>query len=144
MIYCDTSLFVSLLTTEGGTAESADWFAQNAAGGLMASDWTGVEIASALAMKHRRGAIDGLARHRAWQAWLNLIDNSLVYVGLDAQDLRLAATLVDAGSGLRAGDALHLAVALGRRVALATRDRDLAVATRANGVAIHYLAATAT
>ena len=46
--------------------------------------------------------------------------------------------LVDSGPGLRAGDALHLAVVIRLGCALATFERDLAAASQAEGVTVAF------
>lgn len=134
MIYCDTSLLVSTLVEEPDSDISIAWLAEHGGSGLVVSDWTNVEVASALAMKQRRDVLDTVARQRVWSAWVDLVETSFTFVRVEPADFTRAPSAVDAGAGLRAGDALHLAVALKRGVALATRDGDLAAAAKASGL----------
>lgn len=58
-------------------------------------------------------------------------------VDVKSDDFADATRLVDSGArGLRASDALHLAVVLRAGFSLATFDRDLATAAQAEGVAV--------
>jgi predicted nucleic acid-binding protein len=89
MIYLDTSVVVALLTPEERSAQALDWFGQSREP-LISSDWLITETHSALGIKQRHHGLSSGARQAA--------------------DL-----LQDPGLGLRAGDALHLAVALHSR-----------------------------
>ena len=86
MIYLDTSVVVALLTPEESSSRALNWFAQSREP-LISSDWLITETHSALGMKQRHHGLF----HQA------------------------AELLKDSALGLRAGDALHLAVALHSR-----------------------------
>jgi predicted nucleic acid-binding protein len=64
----------------------------------------------------------------AWQRFERLCANDLELIAVDPSTYHRAAVLtLDAGSGLRAGDALHLAAALGAKAkSMATLDEVLA------------------
>ena len=65
------------------------------------------------------------------------LSRAMVHAALVPADFDRAASLVDSGArGLRASDALHLAVVLRLDLDLATFDRDLASAARAERVHI--------
>jgi len=55
LTYVDTSVWVALLAREAPAAALAQWLATAPA--LCCADWTQVELASALGIKHRRGDI---------------------------------------------------------------------------------------
>ena len=112
MIYFDTSVAVSLLVPEPRTADVKAWFA-GLDGILVSSDWLLSEFASAIAIKVRsRELTDGDARsvRREFEA---LTVSGLRIVPVSRAAFREAAGLAAQHKhGLRAGDALHLAVAL--------------------------------
>lgn len=140
MIYCDASLVVAVLAPEIHSAQARAWLRGQAGNRLAASPWVSVEVASALAMKQRRGALSAEGRSTLAARWRVLSRRSFHELSVEERHYGLAATLVDAGrSGLRGGDALHLAIALDHRCALATYDDDLADAARAHGVEVHGL-----
>lgn len=136
MIYCDASVLVALVAPERFTAAAIARFEGVDPKSLAYSAWTSVEVASALARKERSRALDRAGRVAAELAWSALArDMTPVAIGLD--EFSRAATLVDAGPrGLRAGDALQLAVVLARGLPLATLDRDLADAAEAVGAEV--------
>lgn len=134
--YCDTSLLVPLLTPEAFSEVVEGWFASQPQGLISYSSWTETEIASALARKQRSGRIDVASRARGLALWRDL-SRAMVRVAVEPGDFDRAATLVDSGArGLRASDALHLAVVLRLGLDLATFDRDLATAARDEGVRV--------
>lgn len=136
MIYCDTSLLVALVASERFSAEAAIWFDGNRPSDLGYSPWTEVEVASALARKQRSRTFNADGRAAAISRWRRLA-RPLTMLAVDPDDFASAATLVDAGPrGLRAGDALHLAIARRAGFALATLDRDLADAAESVGVEV--------
>ncbi len=112
------------------------WLAEHASGGLAISRWTETEIASALARKQRSDRIDVAGRLRGVELW-RALSKSVTRVEIVPDDFSRAACLVDSGArGLRASDALHLAIMLRLELELATYDRDLAEAARAEGVTV--------
>ena len=136
MICCDASLLVAQVASERFSAEAGDWFDRHSPGGLAWSGWADVEVASALARKQRSRLIDSAGRASAESRWRRLAA-SMTFVGRRPEDFRVAAALVDAGArGLRAGDALNLAIAINAGLSLATLDRDLADAAEASGVEV--------
>lgn len=137
MIYCDTSLLVALLTAEAASEDASRWFQDQSVDALIASPWTMTEIASALALKHRIGALDDRLYADATAAAKGLMA-ALKSVTVTAQHFAMAADhfVTAPPAGLRAGDALQLAIAAGQGAALATLDRQLAAAATAAGLAV--------
>lgn len=112
MIYVDTSVLVALLTVEPHTRAATDWFAANTQG-LISADWCAVEFASALAAKQRAKQLRPAHIRSAHEAFEVLTTSGLRLLPITRSAcLRAAAFAKPAGDGLRAGDALHLAVAL--------------------------------
>lgn len=126
MIYCDTSLLVSaLLFSEPRSHAAQIWLADHSADGLAISAWVQTEFASAIALRARRRDLDDAAKARVLRTWAVLL-SSFEPLRLEQRHFEAAAGYVlEAGSRLRAGDALHLAVALDHHCTLATLDRDL-------------------
>ena len=115
MIYLDTSLVVALLTPEERSAQALDWFAQSREP-LISSDWLITETHSALGIKQRHHGLSSSARQAAGQQLERLLQGGVELRSLDSERFRQAAELLqDSALGLRAGDALHLAVALHSR-----------------------------
>ena len=111
MIYLDTSLLVALITNEARTARALDWLAAVDVD-LLTSEWAMAEIASALSIKQRQGALDGAGRALAERTLSGIADDGLHVVPVATADFRRAADYVRLPErSLRAADALHLAVA---------------------------------
>lgn len=126
VVYVDTSVLVALIVPEPNSAAVSRWYARTPAT-LASSDWCVTEFASALGIKQRTGQLTTAQAHEAWQRFQRLAANDLVLTPPPATGFERAAALtLDASSGLRAGDALHLACAehLGA-IAMATLDATL-------------------
>ena len=118
MIYLDTSVVVALLTPEESSSRALDWFAQSHEP-LISSDWLITETHSALGMKQRLYGLSAEARLAAGEQFERLLQGGVELRPLDRGRFRQAAELLqDPALGLRAGDALHLAVALRSRCTL--------------------------
>ena len=125
MNYIDTSLLVAAFTSENETARAQDWMRRNNPASFVISDWTITEFSAALAMKLRNRL---LAAHEQ-EAAETLFKRSFRGAAVESvgrSDFRAAASLSSAGVvGLRAGDALHVAIAQRLGATLWTLDRDL-------------------
>ncbi|MFZ4566056.1 MAG: type II toxin-antitoxin system VapC family toxin, partial [Prochlorococcaceae cyanobacterium] len=92
-----------------------DWFGQSREP-LISSDWLITETHSALGIKQRYHGLSSAARQVAGEQFQRLLQGGVELRSLDRDRFRQAADLLqDPGLGLRAGDALHLAVALHSR-----------------------------
>jgi predicted nucleic acid-binding protein len=112
MIYLDTSVVVALLTPEESSSLALDWFEQ-CHEPLISSDWLITETHSALGMKQRHHGLSPEARQAAGEQFERLVQSGVELRSLDrGRFLQAAELLQDPALGLRAGDALHLAVAL--------------------------------
>ena len=114
MIYVDTSALVPVFVGEARSAAIAQWLAGQQPGGLCSAIWCVSEMASALSLKTRQRLIQPDVADDAWQSFIEACDDGLLtLLAVEQDDFQLAAHLCrDAGSGLRAADALHLAVAM--------------------------------
>lgn len=136
-VYLDTSVLVAAHTREPQTGPAQQWLASQSGGGLIVSTWTLLECESALAIKWRRGELDDAGKSGAsvdieafaacFTPWA---------VPNEADHLRARELCRHAPSGLRAGDALHLALALRLKAShFATLDRVLGNNAAAHGLA---------
>jgi predicted nucleic acid-binding protein len=115
MIDLDTSVVVALLTSEERSAQALDWFAQSREH-LISSDWLITETHSALGIKQRHHGLSSQACQAAGEPFERLLQGGVELRSLDRGRYCQAAELLqDPALGLRAGDALHLAVALPSR-----------------------------
>lgn len=111
MVYVDTSTIVALIVNEADSAAVSKWYAGTKAE-LVSAAWCVPEFASALGIKQRTGQLDAAQAKQAWERFERLVFNDLKLLPVDPADFHRAAVMtLDAGSSLRAGDALHLACA---------------------------------
>jgi uncharacterized protein len=136
VIYLDTSVLVAAFTPEAATQRICDWLEQAEAGELHISGWTIIEFSSALSIKHRFGALSLDQRAEVLATFTRVVDQSLTVVGVTDANFAAAARFCDSAAlKLRAGDALHLAIASAHGLSLATLDRQMAEAGPQIGVA---------
>lgn len=135
MAYLDTSLLVSALTNELRTEEIQEWLAAQLANDLVISDWVITEFSSALSVKVRNGQLAPSHRADALAAFTSMTELSFSVLALSRLDFRTAARFADQhATGLRAGDALHLAVAANHGIRIASLDAGLVQAAESLGV----------
>lgn len=140
MLYVDTSAFVAGLTRERRTDEIQGWLASHVAGDLCISDWVITEFSSALSMKLRAGHLEPEHRADALALFSELVAHSFTVLRLEAEDFHIAARLADQyTTGLRAGDALHLATASRHGAKVCSLDRTLCSAATQLGVSAEAL-----
>jgi len=134
--YVDTSVLVAALTAEASTPRVQAWLGAQPTGALLISDWVIAEFSSALSLKLRTGQLELKHRAAALAAFHRLVADSLTVLPVESGHFRAAAAYVDRHDlGLRAGDALHLAVCAEHGATLHTLDRRLHEACLAAGVA---------
>ena len=137
MIYCDTSLMIASLIPEGASDSVQAWLAEQAEGTLCISDWVVTEFSSALGIKLRRGVLPVDRQSHILAEWRATIADQLTLLPVPQPAFALAARYCEMpATGLRAADALHLAVATLGGHALATLDARLAEGAQAVGVRV--------
>jgi uncharacterized protein len=135
MLYLDTSVLVAALTNEAETERMQDWLGQQQPDGLVISDWVVTEFSSALSIKLRTGHIGADHRAIALAAFTRLAADSVTVIPVSRLQFRTAARFAEQHMlGLRAADALHLAVCADHGATLCTLDRRLSDAGTALGV----------
>jgi len=128
MVYVDTSVLVALHLNEPRSADAARWYGA-CTDKLVSAMWCVTEFASALGIKQRTGQITQADGQAAWQRFERLCANDLQLIPVEPATFHRAAmlTLEAPAAGLRAGDSLHLAAALGAKAkSIATLDDVLA------------------
>lgn len=134
-LYLDTSVLVAALTAEADTGRIQAWLTAQDADDLAISDWLVTEFSSALSTKLRTGQIETGHRARALAAFAQLCAESVATLPVSGGQFRTAARFADQHAlGLRAGDALHLAICAEHGATLCTLDQRLADAGPAVGV----------
>ena len=127
MLYVDTSVIVALLTVEPKTPDVTAWYA-----GLreppICADWLLAEFSSAISIKLRTRQLSATHAKRVRREFDLLAAGGLRLAPVSRAAFRKAADMVKQHRhGLRAGDSLHLAVALELGASqLATLDATLA------------------
>lgn len=112
MVYVDTSVLVALLTNEATADRIVRWYGSETRP-LVSGDWCVTEFASALALKERTGQLTRKQGNAAWKMFDEFCSAGLRVLPLDREVFSQAAHLVrESKHGLRAGDSLHLALAL--------------------------------
>ena len=135
LLYVDTSVLVAALTNESRTGEVQDWLAARPADELAISDWVITEFSSALSIKLRTGQLRPPDRADALSVFAELVEASFHVLPITRLDFRTAARFADQHTtGLRAGDALHLAVAANHGARIRALDRTLVSAAQTLGV----------
>jgi predicted nucleic acid-binding protein len=134
VIYLDTSVLGAIFFREPGSAGLVTWLERKRKQGLTISAWTLTEMASVGGVKQRMGVIDAQMRQQALANFQRFASVHFGLVEIDPADFRAAAVFIDMPLNLRAGDALHLAVARRTSARLASLDQRMGEAADAVGI----------
>ena len=138
MHYCDTSFLVPLILPEATSDLIAGFFSDLSGRSLAVSHWTRAEFSSLLARKVRMGGLSAEAAREADDRFETMIEDSFEILSPNGDDFNLAKEyLGHFETGLRAGDALHLAIAGNHRAEVTyTLDKTLFKAGQIIGVPV--------
>jgi predicted nucleic acid-binding protein len=140
MLCVDTSILVAALTDETATERSQTFLAEAEPSELAIDAWVITEFSSALSIKVRTGQLAPAQRNVVLREFTRLIGESFEVLPVSLATFVAAARLVDQHAfGLRAGDALHLAVAIEQGAMLASLDKLLVDAGAALGASTRLL-----
>ena len=115
MQYFDTSFLVPLILPEETSDPIARFFEDLSGEELAVSHWTRVEFSSLLAREVRMGGLSAEAAREADTRFETMVDESFTVLLPNGEDFNLAKEYVACfETRLRAGDALHLAIATNR------------------------------
>jgi uncharacterized protein len=115
VIYLDTNIVVALCVREGDSdrVEAALAMMETP---FATSEWTRVEFTSAIGIKFRNRELSESLARRALADYYRALEPGLSVITPTREDYILAADyLQDLKSGLRSGDALHLAIAVNQK-----------------------------
>lgn len=132
MFYLDTSFVAPLILEEATSEEIESLVAGLPTGELFVSHWTRIELASLIAREVRVGGLVEADALSAMAQFDELVADSFQVVTPSVSDYELAkAYIQNFATKLRAGDALHLAIASNNRVTtLYTLDEGLVRAAK--------------
>lgn len=139
MIYLDTSVLGAIFFRETGAAALVAQLKSQHKTRLMISAWTLTEMASVGGIKQRTGAIDAATRQQTLANFQRFASTHLGMTEIEPTDFRTAAVFIEVPVALRAGDALHLAVARRLNARVASLDRHLCGAAKALGLTLFDL-----
>jgi predicted nucleic acid-binding protein len=138
--YLDTSVLVAAMTAEARSSEMQRWLGQQDPQNLAISAWVTTEFSAALSIKLRASQISAQHRAQALADFADLCRESLTLLPINADHFAIAAWIANQHAlGLRAADALHLAIAFDHGAAITTLDQRLAEAGPEAGVRTHLL-----
>ena len=116
MIYLDTSALVPLLVHERESDAVRRRMDALPPGEPAISEWTRTEFVSAVGIKVRMRQLEPAAARDVVRAFQRMADDSLTVLTPEPEDFALAGRYLEwFDAGLRAGDALHLAIASNHR-----------------------------
>ena len=139
MRYVDTSVLIAYLTPEAGSV-IAENFMLSAGEPLAISTWTEIELLSALGAKLRTKQLSQAAVQDVIDTYSKCVAPQLHHIEVDDADHRQTVILLDGWrTALRAGDGLHLAIALAHGATVHTLDREMASAGLVLGIPVSLL-----
>ena len=116
MVYLDTSFVAPLVIAEDSSGAVEAYVLKVKSGELTTSMWTQVELSSLVSRKVRMGELSDSQAEVVRREFDRVLGESFEMLTPTAADFAAAAKYLEIPkSGLRAGDALHLAIAANHR-----------------------------
>jgi uncharacterized protein len=137
MFYLDTSFLVAAFSTEARTNDVRRWFDNTPPEDIFVSSWVETEFSSAISLKVRTQQIKLEERAVILSNWRIFIAETAAVIVVQIKDFETAALFAGQHQlALRAGDALHIAVAQSAGCTLVTLDKRMAEAAIELGVSV--------
>ena len=115
MVYLDTSFVAPLVIAENSSGAVEAYVLKVKPGELTTSMWTQVELSSLVSRKVRMGELSDSQAEAVRRQFDRVLSDSFEILAPTAADFAAAAKYLEIPkTGLRAGDALHLAIAANR------------------------------
>lgn len=138
--YLDTALLVAFLTGEARTADVRAWLGAQNSKQMAIGEFVITEFSAALSIKLRTGQITLSERTDSLTRFKDMVSRSLWVIPVVSDHFTAAARFADQHElALRAGDALHLAIADSQNATLCTLDKRLAAAGPKLGVSTRLI-----
>lgn len=136
MLYFDTSFLAPLFKAEVHSLEVEKFVAGKTPGQMAISHWTHVEFASVLGKNVRIGSMTTAQANVAAAIFATFVRRGCTVLDVTSRDFDVARRfLTDHSTGLRSGDALHLAIASNNAVSsIYSLDRTMVAAGRSLGL----------
>jgi len=135
MLYLDTSFIAPIVLPEASSEVIEAFMIRRKPGEMAVSHWTRVEFAGLVARRARMKELSNEQAMHALAVFLQLLTDSILVIQPSLSDYNLAIELLNRhDSGLRSGDALHLAIAQNRGAEFFTLDEQLIKAARILGI----------
>ena len=136
MPYLDTSFIAPLFIAEGTSKAVEAYLLRLPAETLTTGAWTKVEFASLVSRRQRMGELTAEQAHEVRAEFARVMAESVTLLTPTMADYEVAAELLaNFKSGLRAGDALHLATAYNQgELELLSLDKTLVKAANSLGI----------
>ncbi|MGB0696300.1 MAG: type II toxin-antitoxin system VapC family toxin [Rhodospirillaceae bacterium] len=135
--YLDSSVLVAALTKESKTNAVYSWLSEQQPRHCMISEWTLTEVSSALSIKVRTGALLKDEHVNCLAAFEKMQSRTLNVLSIRSSYFSEAARLCGTPDlGLRAGDALHAAIAIDVQAEIVTLDIGFAKACKTLGLPV--------
>lgn len=112
MFYLDTSFIAPLVISESSSDAVEAWVMKANPGDLATGLWTQVELSSLVSRKVRMGELSDAKANEVRRQFDRILGESFVLLAPTQDDFATASRYLEVPkTGLRAGDALHLAIA---------------------------------
>lgn len=142
MVYADTCILLSLFFRDTHTDAALRWLTEASSETLVITPWTRAEFASAAGILARRGDISPTLHREALERFDHFVTSRLSVEAVATADFdRAGQWMCDYRTGLRAGDALHLAVCVRLNAQVCTADESLIRVARSLGLTVRSMEA---